>query len=107
MKRSVKRRSRYKDQVRRCTAEITMMLPELVNRHSPLVLLEALTEHVCVALFLSQEEQVCSAEKAQEIIQRVKDIAFARYSTSACAPSGSAGIQSDGVSPPVRSSVRD
>lgn len=71
-----RKRARYEDQVQRCTAEIKMMLPELANRHSPLVLIAALTEHVGGALFLTQETQVCSAEKAQAIIQRVKDIAF-------------------------------
>lgn len=65
------------NQPQRCTAEIQRMLPELANRHSALVLVAALTEHLGGALFLTQEAQVCSASKAQEIIQRVKDIAFA------------------------------
>ena len=71
-----RKRARYQDQVQRCTAEIKMLLPELANRHSPLILVAALTEHVGGALFLTQEAHVCSAAKARAIIQRVKDLAF-------------------------------
>jgi len=63
-------------QIRRCTAEITDKLPELSNRHTPLVLVAALTEHVGGSLFLTWESRVCTPETARAIIQRVREIAF-------------------------------
>ena len=64
-------------QIRRCTAEISTRLPELSNRHTPLVLVAALTEHVGGSLFLSRDAQIFSPETAQAIIDRVREIAFA------------------------------
>jgi len=63
-------------QIRRCTAEISARLPELSNRHTPLVLVAALTEHVGGSLFLSRDAQIFSPQTAQAIIQRVRQIAF-------------------------------
>ena len=63
-------------QIRRCTAEITDKLPELSNRHTPLVLVAALTEHVGSSLFLTWDSRVCTPETARAIIQRVREIAF-------------------------------
>jgi hypothetical protein len=69
--------SPYEEQVHRCADEIQELLPELADRHSLLVLVAALTEHVGGALFLSQEARVCTPEKARAIIRRVEEIAFA------------------------------
>jgi hypothetical protein len=66
------------DQVRQCAAEIQAALPELVNRHTPLVVVAALTEHVRGALFLTRQAQVCAPETAKAIVRRVQEIAFAR-----------------------------
>jgi len=63
-------------QIRRCTAEITTRLPELSNRHTPLVLVAALTEHVGGSLFITWDSRVCTPEAARAIIQRVREIAF-------------------------------
>jgi len=72
------KRAGYEEEVRKCAAEIRAMLPELSKRHSPLVLLAALTEHVGGALFLSQEDRECTPAMARAIIRRVKRAAFAR-----------------------------
>ncbi|MGH8208186.1 MAG: hypothetical protein ACREU6_01060 [Steroidobacteraceae bacterium] len=71
------KRARYQDQVRKCAAEIRVLLPELAKRHTPLVVIAALTEHVGGALFLSQEAHGCSPARARAIIRRVKQLAFA------------------------------
>ena len=63
-------------QIRRCTAEISARLPELSNRHTPLVLVAALTEHVGGSLFLTRDSQLCTPETARAIIDRVREIAF-------------------------------
>lgn len=76
-------RSSHENQMRRCAAEIELMLPELANRYPPLVMVAAFTEHVGGGLFMTQEVQVCSAEEARAIIQRVKEIGFAHYQNSA------------------------
>jgi hypothetical protein len=71
------KRRRYQEQVQKCTAEITGLLPELANRHTPLVVIAALTEHIGGALLLSQETRVCSRARARAIVRRVTRIAFA------------------------------
>jgi hypothetical protein len=72
-----KKQRRYQEQVRKCTAEITGLLPELANRHTPLVVIAALTEHIGGALLLSQETHACSRARARAIVRRVTRIAFA------------------------------
>jgi hypothetical protein len=72
-----KKQQRYQQQVRKCTAEITELLPELANRHTPLVVIAALTEHIGGALLLSQETRACSRARARAIVRRVTRIAFA------------------------------
>jgi hypothetical protein len=69
--------ARYQKQVRQCAAEFRAMLPELSGRHTPLVLIAALTEHVGGGLFLSQATHECSLDQARAIVQRVKDLALA------------------------------
>jgi len=68
--------ARYQAQVRMCTAEIRAALPALTDRHTPLIVIAALTEHIRGALFLTQEANVCAPEKAQAIIRRMEQIAF-------------------------------
>lgn len=71
-----KANAKFQDQVRRCAAEIRVWLPDLADRHSPLIVLAALTEHVGGALFLCQEAGACSPARVRAIIKRVEDLAF-------------------------------
>lgn len=70
------KQARFRAQVRLCAAEIQAALPALANRHSPLILVAALTEHVRGALFLTQEAHACPPAKAKAIIRRMREIAF-------------------------------
>ena len=63
-------------QVGKCAAEIRASLPALVDRHTLLVVVSALTEHLGGALFLSLEAHVFSPAQARAIIRRVEQIAF-------------------------------
>jgi hypothetical protein len=72
-----KKQARYQEQVQQCAAEIRGLLPELADRHTPLVVVAALTEHIGGALFLSQEAHACSPARARAIIRRVTELAFA------------------------------
>jgi hypothetical protein len=67
----------FQDQVRRCAAEFQDLLPALSQRHPPLILIAALTEHVGGSLCISQEARTCSPETARAIVERVKELAFA------------------------------
>jgi len=69
--------ARYQAQVSQCAAEIRELLPDLASRHTPLVVIAALSEHVGGALFLSQETRACSPAQARAIIRRMKELAFA------------------------------
>ncbi len=68
--------ARYRYQVQRCTADMRPYFPGLAKRHTPLILIAALTEHVGGALFLSREAAICTEEKARAVIERVRKIAF-------------------------------
>ncbi len=68
--------SRYQEQVERCTAEMRAFFPELAQRYTPIILIAALSEHVGGALFHCQEARTCTREKAQAVIERVKQLAF-------------------------------
>jgi hypothetical protein len=70
------------DPIQRCTAELRDRLPALANRHTPLVLMAALTEHVGGSLFLSQRARLCSAATAREIVDRVRQMAFSARLTA-------------------------
>jgi hypothetical protein len=72
------KRARYQEEVQKCAAEISALLPELASRHSPLVLVAALTEHVGSALLLAQQTRVCNPAQARAIVRRVRKIAFAQ-----------------------------
>jgi hypothetical protein len=71
------RRVGFEKQVRKCAAEVRVLLPELAERHSPLVVLAALTEHVGGGLFLCQESGACTPEEARAIIRRIEQLTFA------------------------------
>jgi hypothetical protein len=79
--------TRYRAQVRRCTAEIQAALPALASRHTPLILVAALTEHLRGALFLAHEAHACTPGEAQAIIRRIEQIAF----KDGCGPVTSTG----------------
>jgi hypothetical protein len=51
-------------------------LPDLADRHSPLQVLAALSEHVGGALFLCQESGACSPARVREILKRVENLTF-------------------------------
>jgi hypothetical protein len=71
------KRARYQAQVRMCAAEIQAALPRLSERHTPLILVAALTEHIRGALFLTQESRACPPARAKAMIRRMEEIAFA------------------------------
>jgi hypothetical protein len=68
---------RHREQVQKCAAEIRALLPELADRHTPLIVVAALTEHIGGALYLSQEARACSPAWVRGIIRRVTQLAFA------------------------------
>ena len=70
------KQARYQAQVRMCAAEIQAALPDLAERHAPLILVAALTEHVRGALFLTQQARACAPAKARAMIRRMQQIAF-------------------------------
>ena len=70
-------RAKFQEQVRKCAAELRGLLPKLADRHSPLVVLAALTEHVGGALLLCQESGRCTPDEARAIIRRVEELTFA------------------------------
>ncbi len=72
-----KKQARYQQQVQQCAAEMRELLPELADRHTPLVVIAALTEHIGGGLYFTQETRLCSAAQARAIIRRVTRIAFA------------------------------
>ena len=73
-----KKNVRFRNQVRQCAAELQRRLPELAARHSPLIVLAALTEHVGGALFLCQEAGACSPAQVRAIIKRVEELTFGK-----------------------------
>jgi hypothetical protein len=70
------KQARYQAQVRMCVAEIQAALPGLAERHAPLILVAALTEHIRGGLFLAQETRACAPAKARAMIRRMQQIAF-------------------------------
>ena len=66
----------YQQRVKECAAEIAAALPDLADRHTPLIVIAALTEQVGGALAITREEQNCTDERAKAIIERVRALAF-------------------------------
>jgi hypothetical protein len=73
----------YQDRVKECAAEISAALPQLADRHTPLIVIAALTEQISGALAIGREEKTCSDERARAIIERVRELAFAGTGESA------------------------
>ena len=67
----------HQQQVRECAAEIGAALPGLADRHTPLILIAALTEQVGGALRIGRHEHACSDEEAKDVIERVRELALA------------------------------
>jgi hypothetical protein len=65
-----------REEIKRCNAELNNWLPGLCSKHSPLVVLAALTEHIGGSLFLTQNKELCTPEAARAVIERVREIAF-------------------------------
>ena len=63
--------------VARCTAEIQTLLPALAIKHSPSILVAALSEQVAGTLFRTRQSRQCTPEQVRAIIERVRKIAFA------------------------------
>lgn len=68
--------AKYQEQVKECAAAISAALPELAARHTPLIVIAALTEQISGALCIGREEKTCSDERARAIIERVRELAF-------------------------------
>ena len=81
--------ARYQAQVRLCAAEIRAALPALTSRHTPLVVIAALTEHMRGALLLTQEARTCAPEQAKAIIRRMEEIAFKQEPATPAPPTTS------------------
>jgi len=66
----------HQRQVKQCVSEISAELPALAQRHTPLIVVAAITEHVSGALAIGRDQNTCSEELARAIVERVKDLAF-------------------------------
>ena len=69
--------TQHQSEVYQCALELQKVLPALVDRHEPLIVIAALTEHVRGAMVLTREARACAPQKAKEIARRVQEIAFA------------------------------
>jgi hypothetical protein len=68
--------SAFQAEVRACAEEIRALLPALAQRHSPLIVLAALSEHVGGALHLCQEAGACTQAEARAVFQRLEQMTF-------------------------------
>ena len=66
----------HQQRVKECAAEIGAALPGLADRHTPLILIAALTEQVSGALCIGRHEHVCTDQDAKDIIERVRELAL-------------------------------
>jgi hypothetical protein len=64
-------------QVRACAEQIREWLPALAERHSPLIVLAALTEHVGGGLRLCQEAGACTPADVRTVLGRLEALTFA------------------------------
>ena len=62
--------------IRMCVAEISVVLPSLVDRHTCLVVICALTELLGGSIFVCHEANLCSEAQARATIRRVTHIAL-------------------------------
>ena len=66
----------HQQQVRQCAVEISAALPALAQRHSPLIVVAAMTEHVSGALAIGRDENAYTEEFSRALVERVKEIVF-------------------------------
>ena len=66
----------HQRKVKRCSAEISALLPALAAKYNTLVLLAAFTEHVGGTLYLTQYARHHSPRQVRRIIERVRKIAL-------------------------------
>ena len=71
-----KKQARFQQQVQNCAAEIMALLPALADRHSPLIVVAALTEQVGDALWLCQKSGTCTPAQVRAIIRRIEQLTF-------------------------------
>jgi len=67
----------FRDEVRACAEEIGALLPQLALRHSPLIVLAALSEHVGGGLLRCQQAGVCTPEEARTLLAELEEAVFA------------------------------
>lgn len=67
---------RFEMLVEQCRADIAEHLPGIAERHSPLALLAALSEHVGGALHLFIQSGKCTREEARAVLDRCEHTAF-------------------------------
>ena len=65
-----------RDQVEACATEVRVWLPELIDRHTPLVVLAALSEHVGGALYLCQRNGACTRAEARAVLRELEKMVF-------------------------------
>jgi hypothetical protein len=80
----------FGDEVCACVEQITAFLPELADRHSPLVVLAALSEHLGGALYLCQEAGACTPLEARAVLRELKELTFASEGPTGTARPGPA-----------------
>jgi len=66
----------FQAQVQACAAQVMTYLPELARRHSPLMVLAALSEHVGGGLYLCQKAGACSPAQARAVLQDIEERIF-------------------------------
>ncbi|HKT73246.1 MAG TPA: hypothetical protein VJQ47_10170 [Steroidobacteraceae bacterium] len=67
----------FQDEVSACAEEIKQWLPALAERHTPLILLAALSEHVGGSLRIFQDTGLCTAAQARAVLERLTRITYA------------------------------
>jgi hypothetical protein len=68
--------ARHQKQVRRCTAELRHFFPMLTQQHKTITVIAAIAEHLGGALYLSQQANICTPDRAREVIEQVRQIVF-------------------------------
>jgi hypothetical protein len=66
----------HQQQVKQCVGEISSALPALAQRHTPLIVIAALTEHVSGALAIGRDDNTYTEEFSRAIVERVKELVF-------------------------------
>jgi hypothetical protein len=61
-------KNKFESDVARCCTDLTALLPAIAQRHSPLALLAALTEHIGGALRLLMQSGTCTPAQARAVL---------------------------------------